>query len=60
MATAIVWARHALAALAAVAVEALALAGRAVANALPRALRVLVEGAVDVRLVNPGELKVNG
>jgi hypothetical protein len=48
-----------LAALAAVAVEALALAGRAITDALAGALGVLVESAVDVRRVNPRELRVS-
>ena len=52
VATAIVWARHALAALAAVAVEALALAGRVVALAAAAALERVVVGLdrlLDVR-----------
>ena len=59
MTTAVVRASHALAALATIAVEALALAGGAITDALAGALGVLVESAVDVWCINPRELRVS-
>jgi len=58
MSRAIVGAREALASLAFIAIEALALAGRAIANTLARALSVLVESIdSDAWNINPSNLE---